>query len=75
MLPSCRKGDHSYYVIFTDDYSRFTLIYLMSSRGQFLFIYQQFVHYGSHSVRLFYSCFSCDSGEYISDAHHHYLVD
>ena len=43
LAPFVFKGDNRYYVLFVDDYSWYTWVYIMYHHSQFLSIYQSFV--------------------------------
>ena len=48
--PFVSKGGHRFYVIFVDDFSRYTWVYMMRSRADFFHIYIDFVSIGAHPV-------------------------
>ena len=66
--PVSTKGGSRYYVSFVDDFTRYTWVYLMKRRSDFLSIYRDFRALVKTQHSAVIKCFRCDlGGEYTSN--------
>jgi hypothetical protein len=70
------KEGHRYYVIFIDDFSRYTWLYFVTSRSEVLSIYERFATVVHTQFSTPICVFLADSArEYISQMLHGFLVE